>query len=121
MQTNASETEEGQQDNHRNLECKNTVRNDTKELKIKNWTSYIQDRKKWKLYVEKAKHSKNEVVAPKEEEEEEKEEEKKEEKEEKKKKKKKKKRKKKKNPLFRLNLSLLEAGVTSDRTSSLCV
>jgi hypothetical protein len=25
------------------------------ELKIKNWTSYIQDRNKWKLYVEKAK------------------------------------------------------------------
>jgi hypothetical protein len=26
-----------------------------KKLKIKNWTSCIQDRKKWKLYVEKAK------------------------------------------------------------------
>jgi len=25
------------------------------KLKIKNWTSCIQDRKKWKLYVEKAK------------------------------------------------------------------
>jgi hypothetical protein len=25
------------------------------ELKIKNWTSYTQDRNKWKLYVEKAK------------------------------------------------------------------
>jgi len=29
--------------------------NDIKKLKIKNWTSCIQDRKKWKLYVEKAK------------------------------------------------------------------
>jgi hypothetical protein len=28
--------------------------NDIKELKINNWTSCIQDRKKWKLYVEKA-------------------------------------------------------------------
>jgi hypothetical protein len=26
-----------------------------KKLKIKNWTSYIQDRNKWKLYVEKDK------------------------------------------------------------------
>jgi len=42
---------------------------DIKKLKIKNWTSCIQDRNKWKLYVEKYKHSKNEVVAPKEEEE----------------------------------------------------
>ena len=25
------------------------------QLKIKNWTSCIQDRNKWKLYVEKAK------------------------------------------------------------------
>jgi len=31
------------------------VRNDTKELKIKNWISCVQDRNKWKLYVEKAK------------------------------------------------------------------
>ena len=31
------------------------IRNDTKKLKIKNWTSCIQDRNKWKLYVEKAK------------------------------------------------------------------
>jgi hypothetical protein len=31
------------------------IRNDMKKLKIKNWTSYIQDRNKWKLYVEKAK------------------------------------------------------------------
>jgi hypothetical protein len=28
---------------------------DMKKLKIKNWTSYIQDRNKWKLYVEKAR------------------------------------------------------------------
>jgi len=26
-----------------------------KKLKIENWTSCIQDRNKWKLYVEKAK------------------------------------------------------------------
>jgi len=26
-----------------------------KKLKIKNWTSYIQDRNKWKLFGEKAK------------------------------------------------------------------
>jgi hypothetical protein len=31
------------------------IRNDIKKLKIKNWTSCIQDRNKWKLYVEKAK------------------------------------------------------------------
>jgi hypothetical protein len=31
------------------------VTNDTKKLKIKNWTSCIQDRNNWKLYVEKAK------------------------------------------------------------------
>ena len=31
------------------------IRNDMKKLKIKNWTSRIQDRSKWKLYVEKAK------------------------------------------------------------------
>jgi len=37
-----------------------------KELKIKNWTSHIQDRNKWKLYVERAKRPKIEVVAPKE-------------------------------------------------------
>jgi len=29
--------------------------NDMKKLKIKNWTSCIQDRSKWKLFVEKAK------------------------------------------------------------------
>jgi hypothetical protein len=28
--------------------------NDMKKLKIKNWSSCIQDRNKWKLYVEKA-------------------------------------------------------------------
>jgi heme oxygenase len=33
----------------------NDIRNDMKKLKIKNWTSYIQDRNKWKLYVEKVK------------------------------------------------------------------
>jgi hypothetical protein len=43
--------------------------NDMKKLKIKNWTSCIQDRNKWKLYVEKEKHSKIEVVVPEEEEE----------------------------------------------------
>jgi hypothetical protein len=31
------------------------IRNDMKKLKIKNWTSCIQDRSKWKLYVERAK------------------------------------------------------------------
>jgi hypothetical protein len=31
------------------------IRNDMKKLRIKNWTSCIQDRNKWKLYVEKAK------------------------------------------------------------------
>jgi len=31
------------------------VRNDMKKPKIKNWTSYIQDRSKWKLCVEKAR------------------------------------------------------------------
>jgi hypothetical protein len=31
------------------------IRNDMKKLKIKNWTSYIQDRNKWKSYVEKTK------------------------------------------------------------------
>jgi hypothetical protein len=31
------------------------ILNDMKKLKIKNWTNYIQDRNKWKLYVEKAK------------------------------------------------------------------
>jgi len=29
--------------------------NDMKKLKIKNWTSCIQDHNKWKLYAEKAK------------------------------------------------------------------
>ena len=31
------------------------IRNDTKKLKIKNWTSCIQNRNNWKLYVEKTK------------------------------------------------------------------
>jgi hypothetical protein len=31
------------------------LRYDMKKLKIKNWTNCIQDRKNWKLYVEKAK------------------------------------------------------------------
>jgi hypothetical protein len=31
------------------------IRNDIKRLKTKNWTNCIQDRKNWKLYVEKAK------------------------------------------------------------------
>jgi hypothetical protein len=40
-------------------------------LKIKNWTNCIQDRKNWKLYVEKVKNIQRiEVVAPEEEEEE---------------------------------------------------
>ena len=34
---------------------KDDIINDMKELKIKIWTSCIQDRNKWKLYVEKAK------------------------------------------------------------------
>jgi len=37
----------------------NDIRNDMKVLKIKNWTSCIQDRNKWKLYVEKTKTLKN--------------------------------------------------------------
>jgi hypothetical protein len=43
--------------------------NDMKKLKINNWTSCIQDHNKWKLLLRRPKHSKNEVVAPKEEEE----------------------------------------------------
>jgi hypothetical protein len=39
-----------------------------KKLKVKDWTSYIQDCNEWKLCVQKAKCSNNEVVAPKEEE-----------------------------------------------------
>ena len=31
------------------------IRDDMKKLKIKNWTSRIQDRNKWKLYVERGK------------------------------------------------------------------
>jgi hypothetical protein len=31
------------------------IRNYIKNMKIKNWTNCIQDRKNWKLYVEKAK------------------------------------------------------------------
>jgi len=31
------------------------IRNGMTKLKIKNWTSRIQDHNKWKLYVEKAK------------------------------------------------------------------
>jgi hypothetical protein len=38
-----------------------------KKWKIQNWTSCIQDCIKWKLYVERAKTSKIEVVAAKEE------------------------------------------------------
>jgi len=33
---------------------KDDIANDIKKLKIKNWTSYVQDRNKWKLYAEKA-------------------------------------------------------------------
>jgi len=43
--------------------------NDIEKLKIKNWNSRIQDRNKWKLYVERANRSVIEVLAPKEEEE----------------------------------------------------
>jgi len=35
------------------------IRNDMKKLKIKNWTSRIQDRNKWKLCVERDKTFKN--------------------------------------------------------------
>ena len=35
------------------------IRNVMKKLKIKNWTSRVQDRNKWKLYVEKGKKSKD--------------------------------------------------------------
>jgi hypothetical protein len=45
-----------------------------KKLKINNWTNCIQDRNNWKYMLRRAKHSKIEVVAPKEEEEEEEEE-----------------------------------------------
>ena len=31
------------------------IRNDLKKLKIKIWTSHIQDRNKWKLYVERGR------------------------------------------------------------------
>jgi hypothetical protein len=31
------------------------VQNDMKKLKIKNWTSCIQDHNKWKLFVERVK------------------------------------------------------------------
>jgi hypothetical protein len=31
------------------------IRKDMKKLKIKNWTRCIQDRNKWKLYVERAR------------------------------------------------------------------
>jgi hypothetical protein len=34
---------------------KDNVRNDIKKVKIKNWTSCIQDRNKWELRVERAK------------------------------------------------------------------
>ena len=34
---------------------KNRWEDDMKKLKIRNWTSCIQDRNNWKLHVEKAK------------------------------------------------------------------
>jgi hypothetical protein len=37
------------------LSWEDDIINDMKKLKIKNWTSCIQDRNKWKLYVEKDK------------------------------------------------------------------
>ena len=39
-----------------------------KKLKIKNLTSCIQDRNKWNYMLRRPKHSKKEVVVPKEEE-----------------------------------------------------
>jgi hypothetical protein len=47
---------------------KDDVINDMKKLKIKNWTSCIQDCNKRKYMLRRPKHSKNKVVAPKEEE-----------------------------------------------------
>jgi len=44
------------------------IRNEIEKLKMKNLTSCIQDRNNWKLFVEKAKHSATDVVAPEEEE-----------------------------------------------------
>jgi hypothetical protein len=45
------------------------IRNDMKKMEIKNWTSSIQDRNNWKLYIlRRAKLSTVEVVAPEEEE-----------------------------------------------------
>ena len=35
------------------------IRNDMKKLKIKNWTSCIQNRNKWELYVERGKTFRN--------------------------------------------------------------
>jgi hypothetical protein len=35
--------------------CEDDIINGMKKLKIKNWTSCIQDRSKWKMYVEKTK------------------------------------------------------------------
>lgn len=39
-----------------------------KNLKIKNWTSCVKDRNKWKLMLRRPKYSKKEALAPKEEE-----------------------------------------------------
>jgi len=36
-------------------DIRNDITNDMKKLKIKNWISCIQDRNKWKFYVEKTK------------------------------------------------------------------
>jgi hypothetical protein len=46
------------------------IRNDMKKLKIKNWTSCIQDRKMWKLYVENFQRMNLQRLKKKEEEEE---------------------------------------------------
>ena len=35
--------------------CEGDIRNDMKKMKIKNWSSCIQDRINWKLYADKAK------------------------------------------------------------------
>jgi len=38
-----------------NNKRKDDIRNDMKNLEIKNWISYMQDRNKWKSYVVRAK------------------------------------------------------------------
>ena len=38
-----------------NNRWEDAIRNVMKKLKIKNWTNRVQDRNKWKIFVEKAK------------------------------------------------------------------